>query len=249
MPRPACTDRPGSRAGGSPTRARHAARRTRLRRTTATGSAGSIALYLSELSASKSGLFPALGEWPSREDEFLAGWFNDPAATPFVILADGQRAGFALVARPPAFPRRTADFRMAEFFVVDAARRRGVGASAAHAAVHALRRPLGSGRGRVQPPGARVLAPRDRPPHRRPLHGDARGRRGLPPLRTTSACRPVSRAQALRRPAEPVTLPERPRVAAAASRACHFLRRAGRHQAARRRGRPPARGRSPSRRS
>ena len=87
--------------------------------------------YLSELSVSKSGLFPALGEWPAREDEFLAGWFNDPSARPFVILADGQRAGFALVARPPEFPRRTADDRMAEFFVVGEARRRGVGAGAA----------------------------------------------------------------------------------------------------------------------
>ena len=87
--------------------------------------------YLSELSTSKSGLFPALGEWPQREEEFMVGWFNDPTAHPFVIFADGERAGFALVARPPAFPRRTADFRMAEFFVVDAARRRGVGAGAA----------------------------------------------------------------------------------------------------------------------
>jgi len=87
--------------------------------------------YLSELSASKSGLFPALGEWPTREGEFLVAWFNDPTAHPFVILADGQRAGFALVTRPPEFPRRTADYRMAEFFVVDHARRRGVGAGAA----------------------------------------------------------------------------------------------------------------------
>jgi len=87
--------------------------------------------YLSELSVSKSGLFPALGEWPAREDEFLAGWFNDPSANPFVILADGQRAGFALVARPPAFPVRTADYRMSEFFIADHARRRGVGAGAA----------------------------------------------------------------------------------------------------------------------
>jgi len=87
--------------------------------------------YLSELSASKSGLFPALGEWPSREDEFLAAWFNDSSAHPFVILAGGTRAGFALVARPPDFPRRTADYRMAEFFVISSARRRGVGAGAA----------------------------------------------------------------------------------------------------------------------
>jgi len=86
--------------------------------------------YLSELSVSKSGLFPALGEWPAREDEFLAGWFHDPAAHPFVILANGTRVGFALVSRPADFPRRTADFRMAEFFVVEEARRRGVGAAA-----------------------------------------------------------------------------------------------------------------------
>jgi len=86
--------------------------------------------YLSELSASKSGIFPALGEWSVREGEFLAGWFNDPSAHPFVILKDGVRVGFALVCRPASFPRRTSDFRMAEFFVVDQARRRGVGASA-----------------------------------------------------------------------------------------------------------------------
>jgi predicted acetyltransferase len=87
--------------------------------------------YLSDLSAAKSGLFPALGEWPSREDEFLAGWFNDSAAHPFVILSGSNRAGFALVTRPSAFPRPGADFRMAEFFIVEAARRRGVGAGAA----------------------------------------------------------------------------------------------------------------------
>ena len=87
--------------------------------------------YLTELSSTRSGLFPALGEWPSREVEFLAGWFNDAGARPFVIVADGQRAGFALVTRPPAFPRRTADYRMAEFWIAGPARRRGVGASAA----------------------------------------------------------------------------------------------------------------------
>ena len=87
--------------------------------------------YLSELSASKTGLFPALGEWDARESEFLAGWFADPAAQPFVILDDRHRAGFALVSRPPAFPRTSVNYRMAEFFVVQASRRRGVGASAA----------------------------------------------------------------------------------------------------------------------
>ena len=87
--------------------------------------------YLTELSASKTGLFPALGEWDARESEFLAGWFADPGAHPFVILEDGHRAGFALVARPPAFPQTAVNYRMAEFFVVRPARRRGVGAFAA----------------------------------------------------------------------------------------------------------------------
>jgi len=87
--------------------------------------------YLSELSASRSGIFPVSAEWRSRNDEFLAGWFRDPAAHPFVILVDGARAGFALVARQPAWPRGGADFRMSEFFVTPAARRRGVGAHAA----------------------------------------------------------------------------------------------------------------------
>jgi predicted acetyltransferase len=87
--------------------------------------------YLSELSASKTGLFPVLGEWDDRENEFLAGWFADPSAHPFVILSGAQRVGFALVSRPPVFPRTDVQFRMAEFFVVGDARRRGVGASAA----------------------------------------------------------------------------------------------------------------------
>jgi predicted acetyltransferase len=87
--------------------------------------------YLSELSVSKTGLFPALGEWDAREGEFLAGWFADSSAHPFVILSDGHQAGFALVSRPPPFPRTSVEYRMAEFFVVSAARRRGVGAAAA----------------------------------------------------------------------------------------------------------------------
>jgi predicted acetyltransferase len=87
--------------------------------------------YITELSASKTGLFPVLGEWDQRESEFLAGWFADAGAHPFVILNDGHRAGFALVSRPPLVPRTTVEYRMAEFFVVEGARRRGVGASAA----------------------------------------------------------------------------------------------------------------------
>ena len=92
--------------------------------------------YLSDLSASATGPFPVLGEWDAREDEFLAPWFADPGSHPFVVLADGERVGFALVTRAPVFPRRAFDFRMAEFFIVPAARRRGVGASAAALLFH-----------------------------------------------------------------------------------------------------------------
>ncbi len=88
--------------------------------------------YLSDLhdAASRSGIFPALGEWDAREDEFLASWFSDPTAHPFVILQGSRRVGFALVSRPPSFPRRDADYRMSELFVIDEARRLGVASSA-----------------------------------------------------------------------------------------------------------------------
>ncbi len=87
--------------------------------------------YLSELyvSASRSGIFPALGEWDARENEFLAGWFSDRSAHPFVILNGADRVGFVLVSRPPSFPRTNVDFRMSEFFVISSARRRGVASS------------------------------------------------------------------------------------------------------------------------
>ena len=86
--------------------------------------------YLSELSVAKSGLFPALGEWDARESEFLAGWFSDFRAFPFVILSERERCGFALVTRSiggEAGPSH----RLSEFFVVRSARRRGVGRAAA----------------------------------------------------------------------------------------------------------------------
>lgn len=87
--------------------------------------------YLSDLAVSRSGIFPVSAEWRARDDQLLADWFRDPVAHPFVILADGARAGFARVVRLPAWPRGGADYRMSEFFVAPAARRRGVGARAA----------------------------------------------------------------------------------------------------------------------
>lgn len=87
--------------------------------------------YVSELSVARSGIFPQSAEWRSRDDELLADWIRDPAAYPFVILSDGVRAGFARVTRLPAWPRGGAEFRMSEFYIAPAARRRGVGARAA----------------------------------------------------------------------------------------------------------------------
>ncbi len=86
--------------------------------------------YLSELSSSQSGIFPAL-DWNSRENEFLAGWFSDAFSHPFVILLQGERVGFALVSRAGAYRRAEPDYRLSEFFVVESVRRRGVGRSAA----------------------------------------------------------------------------------------------------------------------
>ena len=148
--------------------------------------------YLSELSASRSGIFPGLRRVAARDDEFLAGWFHDSAAHPFVILADGARAGFASVARRPAWPRGGADFRMAEFFVAPAARRRGVGAmqrrccSAASSGEWEVLEDEGNRAALAF--WRRVIGRADRGP----LPGDPRGRRGLPPLR--SAVRPPEQA-------------------------------------------------------
>ena len=87
--------------------------------------------YLSELSVAKSGLFPAHGEWDAREDEFLAGWFSDLRAHPFVILSNADRCGFALVTRTIGGEDARRRHRLAEFFVVGTARRRGIGKAAA----------------------------------------------------------------------------------------------------------------------
>ena len=73
-----------------------------------------------------------LGEWHERENEFLAGWFADSAAHPFVILHDGHVAralpssrGRRHFRRPPsssAWPNSSSIKTLAA---------RGVGASAA----------------------------------------------------------------------------------------------------------------------
>jgi predicted acetyltransferase len=87
--------------------------------------------YLADLSTSRSGLYPVLGDWTVREDDFLVNWFNDPAAHPFVIVVDGLRAGFALVTHLPARSGRSPEYRMSDFFVTRSARGRGIGQGAA----------------------------------------------------------------------------------------------------------------------
>jgi predicted acetyltransferase len=89
--------------------------------------------YLRELSAlvhAGTGTFPILGEHGPREAELLARWFRDERSHPLVILDAGQPAGFALVSRPMIAPAAN-EFRMAEFFIRDSHRRRGVGRVAA----------------------------------------------------------------------------------------------------------------------
>jgi predicted acetyltransferase len=92
--------------------------------------------YLDELarvSHTGTGVFPVFGEHGPRDDELLARWFRDDRSHPVLILESGRPAGFALVSRPLVPPRTSADaeFRMAEFFVRSAYRRRGVGRAAA----------------------------------------------------------------------------------------------------------------------
>jgi predicted acetyltransferase len=88
---------------------------------------------LSRVSHANTGVFPIVGEHGTREAELLARWFRDDRSHPLVILQAGQPVGFALVSRPLVAPTagNTAEFRMAEFFVRPAFRRRGVGRVAA----------------------------------------------------------------------------------------------------------------------
>jgi predicted acetyltransferase len=93
--------------------------------------------YLDDLTrvSLNTGLFPAFanqsGDFGDREPEMMARWFSDDSSYPFVILRDGAPHGFALVSKPLMKRSEPVDFRLAEFFVVRAARRLGVGRDAA----------------------------------------------------------------------------------------------------------------------
>ncbi|HZO22856.1 MAG TPA: GNAT family N-acetyltransferase [Steroidobacteraceae bacterium] len=87
--------------------------------------------YLDDLSVQNTGLFPTLGEIGHREPDQIARWFGDRTAVPLVILKSDERVGFALVARGASAPARTPiEYRMAEFFIVRASRRLGIGRTA-----------------------------------------------------------------------------------------------------------------------
>jgi predicted acetyltransferase len=59
-------------------------------------------------------------------------YWSDPDRYPFLIQVDGKLAGFALVKRGSEFSDRETVWDVAEFFVVRAYRRQGIGLKAAH---------------------------------------------------------------------------------------------------------------------
>ncbi len=89
--------------------------------------------YLEDLSkvSMNTGLFPVRGDFGDREPDLFARWFTNDGSHPLLILQNGRSVGFALVSRPLVHQRQSVDFRMAEFFIVAAARRCGIGLNAA----------------------------------------------------------------------------------------------------------------------
>jgi predicted acetyltransferase len=83
--------------------------------------------YLDDLNPG-TGLFPRLPEVGHREPDQIAHWFADPNTYPLVIAREDEPVGFARVLRAlaTAAPPRI-DYRMAEFFVIRARRRLGIG--------------------------------------------------------------------------------------------------------------------------
>ena len=61
----------------------------------------------------------------------LDAYWSEPGRYPFLIRADGQLGGFALVSRASQVSGDATVFDMSEFFVVRGLRRRAVGAAAA----------------------------------------------------------------------------------------------------------------------
>ena len=90
-------------------------------------------LYLHDLSAFDRGYYQ-LDERGLWQPDHLPSWLGDDQDLPLVIVEDGRRTGFALVARSPSpWIAPGCDHRMSEFFVLRRERGRGIGARAAHA--------------------------------------------------------------------------------------------------------------------
>lgn len=88
--------------------------------------------YLDDLAAGGTGVFPALDVTGAGPEDLLGGWFRDEKSTPFVILRGGEPGGFAMVQRTSAAPQGPqAAYRLAEFFICQPYRRRGLGREAA----------------------------------------------------------------------------------------------------------------------
>jgi predicted acetyltransferase len=71
-----------------------------------------------------------LSEFGHREPDQVEQWFQDHRCRLLTILNDMDPVGFALVATGPVAGRLPADYRMSEFFISRAKRRRGIGLSA-----------------------------------------------------------------------------------------------------------------------
>jgi predicted acetyltransferase len=89
--------------------------------------------YLDSLADLNTGLFSVLGPGNPHQDEIFANWFSNDQSHPLLILKGRDSVGFALVTRPriPMVGKKTANFRMSEFFVRKQYRRAGVGRDAA----------------------------------------------------------------------------------------------------------------------
>lgn len=85
--------------------------------------------YLDDLRTRRTGLFPALGALGIAEPDQVQQWLADRQSSLLTILDDQRQAGFALVVRSHASDGP--GYRMAEFFIARAQRRRGLGRGAA----------------------------------------------------------------------------------------------------------------------
>jgi predicted acetyltransferase len=86
--------------------------------------------YLNDLSASATGLFPALAEVGHRAPDQLHGWFLEANTRVLTVLYSEEPVGFAKIKLLRAPAGKTPEFAMAEFFIARAWRRRGIGTQA-----------------------------------------------------------------------------------------------------------------------